>query len=230
MPKKKLLLQQMSNKFITNMNSKVIFRLVCLLLLVFVAFMFYRLQQTDKEENAKSASVNNEAALSVIHSRKSVRNFVPGKLVGKEDIEKIVRAGMAAPSGRDLRPWEIIVITDRKVMDTLTAKLPYAKMLETATAAIVVCGDTTRSHLWVYDCSAVTQNILLAVEALGLGAVWTAAHPYEDRMSAVANVVELPANILPLAVIPIGYPNGDFEPKEKYDSTKVHFNKWLKLE
>ncbi len=212
------------------MNSKVIFRLACLLLLVFIAFLFYRLQQKDKEKESGQVSATSEETLSVIHSRKSVRNFVPDKLVGEEDIQKIVRAGMAAPSGRDLRPWEIVVINDRVAMDTLAAKLPYAKMLETATLAIVVCGDTTRSPLWVYDCSAVTQNILLAVESLGLGAVWTAAHPYEDRMSAVTNAVGLPANILPLAVIPIGYPNGDFEPKEKYDETKVHFNKWKKAE
>ncbi len=211
-------------------NSKVIFRLACLLLLVFIAFVFYRLQQTDDEEKTECASANSTAVLSVIHSRKSVRNFVPDKLVSDEDIEKIVRAGMAAPSGRDLRPWEIVVVNNREAMDTLAVQLPYAKMLETATLAIVVCGDTTRSPLWVYDCSAVTQNILLAVEALGLGAVWTAAHPYEDRMSAVANAVGLPANVLPLAVIPIGYPNGDFEPKEKYDTTKVHFNKWMKAE
>ncbi|MDR1729424.1 MAG: nitroreductase family protein [Prevotellaceae bacterium] len=207
-------------------NSSVFFRLACLLLLVFIAFMFYRFQKKEKEESSESISIHNNAALSVIHSRKSVRNFVPGKLVSEEDIQKIVRAGMAAPSGRDLRPWEIIVINDRMAMDTLATQLPYAKMLETATLAIVVCGDTARSPLWVYDCSAVTQNILLAAEALGLGAVWTAAHPYEDRMSAVANAVGLPASVLPLAVIPVGYPNGDFEPKEKYDETKVHFNRW----
>ena len=209
-------------------NSNVFFRLACLVLLVFVAFLFYRLQQA--EGNTKHASTNSEAALSVIHSRKSVRNFVPDKPVGKEDIQKIVRAGMAAPSGRDLRPWEIIVINDREAMDTLAARLPYAKMLETATLAIVVCGDTARSHLWVYDCSAVTQNILLAVEALGLGAVWTAAHPYPDRMSAVAGAVGLPAHVLPLAVIPVGYPDGNFEPKEKFDESKVHFNKWTSVE
>jgi len=208
------------------MNSNVFFRLACLLLLVVIAVVFYRLQQTEKE----GSFAKKEAALSVIHSRKSVRNFVPDKPVSEENIQKIVRAGMAAPSGRDLRPWEIVVINDRETMDMLAAQLPYAKMLETATLAIVVCGDTTRSHLWVYDCSAVTQNILLAVEALGLGAVWTAAHPYEDRMSAVANAVGLPAHVLPLAVIPIGYPNGDFEPKEKFDETKVHFNKWAKVE
>jgi len=211
-------------------NNKVIFRLACLLLLIFIAFVFYKMQETEKEKHTGYTSANSEAALSVIHNRKSVRNFVPGKPVSDELIDKIVRAGMAAPSGRDLRPWEIVVINDREALDLLTAALPYAKMLETAPLAIVVCGDTTRSHLWVYDCSAVTQNILLAVEALGLGAVWTAAHPYEDRMNAVMKTTGLPAHILPLAVIPIGYPNGDFEPKDKYDETKIHFNKWGKAE
>ena len=213
-------------------NNKVFFRLACLLLLIVIAVVFFRMQQTEKKEGSERTilSANREAALSVIHNRKSVRNFIPDKPVSEEDIQKIVRAGMAAPSGRDLRPWEILVINDREALDSLTVALPYAKMLETSPLAIVVCGDTTRSSLWTFDCSAVTQNILLAVEALGLGAVWTAAYPYEDRMNAVMKNTGLPAHILPLAVIPVGYPNGDFEPKDKYDEAKVHYNKWRKAE
>ena len=209
-------------------NNKVLFRLVCLLLLIFIAIVFFRIQHPDREKSTGQtiSPANGEAALSVIYNRKSVRNFIPDKPVREEDIQKIVRAGMSAPSGRDIRPWEILVINDRETLDSLAAALPYAKMLETSPLAIVVCGDTTRSHLWHLDCSAVTQNILLAVEALGLGAVWTAAYPYEDRMEAVIKNTGLPAYILPLAVIPVGYPNGNFEPKDKYDEAKVHYNKW----
>jgi len=213
-------------------NNKVFFRLACLLLLIFVAFVFFRLQQTEKEENIRCAilPVNSEAALSVIYNRKSVRNFIPDKPVREVDIQKIVKAGMSAPSGRDIRPWDILVIDDREMLDSLAAGLPYAKMLETAPLAIVVCGDSTRSSYWYLDCSAVTENILLAVEALGLGAVWTAAYPYEDRMKVIMRNTGLPAHIQPLAVIPVGYPAGNFEPKDKYDETKIHYNKWNKVE
>ncbi len=210
-------------------NNKVLFRLACLLLLIFIAIVFFRVQQMEKEEeniDQVALSADTEAALSVIYNRKSVRNFIPDKPVRKEDIKTLMKAGMSAPSGRDLRPWEILVIDDRKVLDSLAAGLPYAKMLETAPLAIIVCGDTTRSSYWYLDCSAVTENILLAVEALGLGAVWTAAYPYEERMNAVMKNTGLPAHILPLAVVPVGYPNGEFEPKDKYNEEKVHYNKW----
>ena len=167
-----------------------------------------------------------DATLSVIHNRKSVRNFIVEKQISKEDIDIIIKAGMAAPSGRDARPWEIIVVDDRKVLDAMAEKLPYAKMLSQAPLAMVVCGDTTKSSYWYVDCSAVTENILLAVEALELGAVWTAAYPYNDRMNVVVENLNLPENILPLAVIPMGYPQGEQKTKNKYEPTKIHYNKW----
>jgi nitroreductase len=167
-----------------------------------------------------------DAALTVINNRKSVRDFIPNKPVSKEDIEKIVRAGMAAPSGKDIRPWEIVVVDNREILDAMAGKLPHAKMLEQSPLAIVVCGDTSKSSYWYLDCSAVTENILLAIEALELGAVWTAAYPYEDRMNVVIENINLPEHILPLCVIPMGYPKGEQTVKDKYDETKIHYNKW----
>ena len=105
---------------------------------------------------------------------------------------------MAAPSGKDVRPWEFIVVSDRAKLDSMAAALPYAKMLTQARNAIIVCGDSVRSSYWYLDCSAAAQNILLAAESLGLGAVWTAAYPYEDRMQVVRKYINLPDNILPL--------------------------------
>ena len=144
-------------------------------------------------------------------------------LVEKEKIEVLLKAGMAAPSGKDVRPWELIVIDDREVLDSMAAVLPYAKMLKEAPMAIVVCGDTTKSSYWYLDCSAAAQNILLAAESLGLGAVWTAAYPYEDRMEVVRKYIALPENILPLCVIPFGYPAVQQQPKQKYDEKKIHY-------
>ena len=149
----------------------------------------------------------------------------------------------------DRRPWEFVVVTDREALDSMAAKLPYAKMLTNAPLAIVVCGDTTLSSYWYLDCSAVTQNILLAAEAIGLGAVWTAtypyadrmevvkkytglgavwtaAYPYEDRIDVVRQNTGLPENIVPLCVIPIGYPDGPQKAKDKFDPQRVHRNKY----
>lgn len=167
-----------------------------------------------------------ETVLENIHARKSVRSYAATP-VEAEKVEKLVRAGMAAPSGRDQRPWEIVVLNERETLDKLAEGLPYAKMLTQAPLAIVVCGDVTKQpEYWFVDCSAVTQNILLAAQAMGLGAVWTAAYPYADRESAVTTVLGLPENVRPLCVIPIGYPAGNEQPKDKYDPAKVHYNKW----
>ena len=161
-----------------------------------------------------------------IFSRKSVRNYLD-KDVEKEKIDLLLRAAMAAPSGRDLRPWEFIFLDDHAMLDSLAAKLPNAKMLSRAHCAIVVCGDSIRSSYWYLDCSLAAGNILLTAESLGLGAVWTAAYPYRDRIQAIRTYVSMPGRVLPLCIIPIGYPAAKEEPKQKFDEKKIHYNnKW----
>ena len=61
---------------------------------------------------------------------------------------------------------------------------------------------------------------------MGLGAVWTGVWPYDDRMAAVRAALHLPDSIVPLNVVPIGYPKGDNRPKEKYDPHNVRYNRW----
>lgn len=170
-------------------------------------------------------TLKTKAVLENIAARKSVRKFLK-KEVEEEKITAMLKAGMAAPSGMDRRPWEFVVVTDRAALDSMAAGLPYAKMLTQAPMAIVVCGDSTRSSYWYVDCSAVTQNILLAAEALGLGAVWTAAYPYEDRIGIVRKYTGMPEQIVPLCIIPIGYPDGPQKTKDKYDASKIHRNKF----
>jgi len=166
--------------------------------------------------------------IETIHHRKSVRKFTDQK-VSKEILEELVKAGMAAPSAVNIQPWAFIAIDDETILKQLHDALPYAKMINKA--AIVVCGDTTKKthsnrQYWVQDCSAATENILLAAEALGLGAVWTAAYPVEDRIESVTKIVNLPDYIVPLCVIPIGYPATDNEPIDKWKPGNLHWQKW----
>ena len=170
--------------------------------------------------------------LTWIMNRKSVRSY-KADAVPNETLEQIVRAGMAAPSAVNQQMWEFMVITDRKILEKLGDGLPYAKMLLHAPAAIFVCGDTARSfdhdpqsEYWIMDCSAATENILLAVEALGLGAVWTAVYPDPKRVECVREILNLPAAVLPLNVIPVGYPAVDEKPKNKWNPGFIHWNKW----
>ena len=163
--------------------------------------------------------------IKTIHNRKSVRNYTD-RPVATEDLVTLVKAGMAAPSGMDRRPWEFYILQDREQMKALAQQLPYAKMVENAQAAIIVFGNPDLSSYWYLDCSAATQNILLAAESMGLGAVWTAAYPYEDRMGAIIKTLNIPEPYKPLVLIPIGYPTGSDKPKDKWNEAKVHINRW----
>jgi len=179
---------------------------------------------------AQPKDANIPDALSVIHSRKSVRNFT-GETVGRDVLEKIVRAGMAAPTAVNRQPWSFVIVTDRKTLDTLNDALPYAKMLKKAGAAVIVCAIPGKAfenstEFAVIDSTCASENILLAAEAFGLGAVWTAAYPYKDRMDIVRKTLNIPENVIPLNVIPIGHPTGTDRPKDKYRPENVHWEKW----
>lgn len=175
------------------------------------------------------------ASQTVLHNilqRKSVRAYTD-RAVSHEQLDTLIRAAMAAPTGRDMRPWKFVVIDNKEALAALSEQLPYAKMLPEAAAAIVVCGDLSvtddkgqPSTNWTFDCSAATENLLLAAEAMGLGAVWTGVYPYEERQTAVSQALQLPEHIIPLNLIPIGYPKGDPQPKDKYNADNVHFNGW----
>ncbi|MCD4785095.1 MAG: nitroreductase family protein [Candidatus Eremiobacteraeota bacterium] len=169
--------------------------------------------------------------IEVIMKRKSVRKYTDEK-VSEETLEKIVRAGMAAPTAANKQPWSFIIITDRETLDKLAEKMPYSKMLFKAPAAIVVCGvpkwglPDRENDFWIQDCSAASENILLAVESLGLGAVWTGAYPIEQRVKDVRNILGIPKDVVPLNVIAIGHPTGVEKPKDKWKPERVHRNKW----
>jgi nitroreductase len=169
--------------------------------------------------------------LDVIFNRKSVRSFT-GEVIPKSDLEILLKAAMAAPSGRNERPWTFIAITEPAILSKLAKGLPYAKMLPKAGAAIMVCGYSVppsrpgSMDLWEQDCAAATQNILLATEAMNLGAVWTAVHPYPERQEFIRQVLNIPQEIYPFCVIPVGYPTGEEKPKDKFDPKKIHLEKW----
>jgi len=176
--------------------------------------------------------IKNEAKdfFSILYSRKSVRSFT-GEPLDDDDLLEIVKAGMAAPSAVNAQPWEFIIVKDRRTLDALGDALPYAKMIYKAGAAIIVCGDRQQAHgrlaeYAVIDPSLASENILLAAEALGLGAVWTAAYPYPERMGPVRSILHIPEDIIPLNVIPVGHPSGEDLAKNKFRPEKIHQEVW----
>lgn len=184
-----------------------------------------------ESKTQEGVSVNaSEAVIENIMTRTSIRQFT-SQPVSKDTLDLIVKAGMAAPSAVNAQPWAFVVISEREVLDSLNAHHPYAN-LKTATAAIVVCGDMNKAmdgigrEYWVQDCSAASENILLAAHALGLGAVWCGVYPVPERVSDVSKVLELPENIIPLNVITMGYPAVNPEPKDKFKTENIHYQKW----
>jgi len=169
-------------------------------------------------------------ALTVIHNRKSVRNFT-GQPVDTETLTKIVKAGMAAPTAVNMQAWSFVIVSDKVRMKALAAGLPYAKMLDKAGAAIIVCAIPEKAYqkkteFSIMDATCASENILLAIEALGLGGVWTAAYPEPDRMGLVRSVLGIPENVIPLNVIPVGHPVGTEKPKDKFKPENIHWEKW----
>lgn len=210
----------MGNKSFGTAQVLNILLAVCVLLLI-IKFGSNTPKEMDQTNNT----------LEIIHQRKSVRNYTDQK-VEKEKLEALVKAGMAAPTAVNKQPWAFVVIDDKDVLNQLGDALPYAKMAKKAGGAIIVCGDLSKAlegweqEFWIQDCSAATQNILLAAESMGLGAVWTAAYPAKDRMKSVIEILNLPEHIIPLNVIPIGYPKGIEKPKDKWKPENMHWQKW----
>jgi len=163
-----------------------------------------------------------------ILTRRSIRKYT-SQTISDDLIRDLIEAGVHAPSARNIQPWHFIVVTERTMLDKLAIAHPYAKMLKQATLAILICGDKQLQEAEGYivqDCSAATQNILLSAHAHGLGAVWLGMFPREERIRKVSELLEIPAHILPVSLISIGYPDEHKEAPDRYKTERIHLNKF----
>lgn len=174
-----------------------------------------------------------EEILDFIYRRRSIRKFT-GQLVEPEMITELLKAAMAAPTAMNSQPWEFVVITDESLLKKIRNSLVFGKM--NAPLAIVVCGNMTifnkrlTGKFWVQDCSAATQNILLAASVLGLGSVWCGVHPINTYERRISQILDLPADVIPLNVLYIGYPAEEKPARTQYDPAKVSWNKYNQTE
>jgi len=169
-------------------------------------------------------------AMEAILGRRSIRKYTD-QSVAEATLRELLAAAMAAPSAGNEQPWHFVVIDDRTILEAITRVHPYAAALKEAPVAIVVCGDTgVEKHegFWVQDCSAATQNFLVAAHAKGLGTVWLGVHPDRERVGAIRKLVGLPASIVPLSIIALGHPAEHKEPAGRFDPTRIHVNRWQK--
>lgn len=172
-----------------------------------------------------SLTAEQQAAYDNIMTRTSIRSW-EARAVEPGKVEMLLRAAMAAPTAMNKQPWHFVVLDKRESIDLL-ATGRGGGMVRKAPLAIVVCGDMEKAiegqgrDYWVQDASAATENLLLAVNALGLGAVWTGVYPITERVNAVKSALQLSENLIPLCTILIGYPHESPAPKDKWKPENV---------
>ena len=170
-------------------------------------------------------------------TRRSVRQFDTSKKVSKTDIEEILRVATYAPSAHNKQPWEFLVLEDLSVMDKVREFQPWTAFAKNASCVVIVCANTdvafhskTNDPYWSFsdvDCALATHNLLLACHAKGLGACYCASTPIPSIIEGAKSLFNLPENIKPIAIVPIGYPlEAPRQPEERYNPQKVHWGKW----
>lgn len=167
-------------------------------------------------------------AIDCLLNRRSIRKFT-GAPVSQEMLNRLLEAGMYAPSARNYQPWHFVLITEKHLREKVCDFHPYASMLPEAAAGILVCGDLEKEPNEAYinqNCAAATQNILLAAYALGLGAVWLGVYPREARIEGARNLFGLPPHILPVSLIALGFPAEEKERPLRFKAERIHLNHW----
>lgn len=166
-----------------------------------------------------------------IFNRRSCREYKEQE-VHKEQLETLLKAAFSAPTAVNAQPWEFVVINEKSVLDELRDKLRFARY--NAPAAIVVCGNSDwglkgqDKDLWICDCSAAIENMLLAATDIGLGSLWVGIFPIESRMQMVRSVLDMPANVNPLGMVYVGYAAKEQEGRCRYNEKVVHWQKYDK--
>jgi nitroreductase len=168
--------------------------------------------------------------LDLIFGRRSVRVYTPGE-ISDELITAMLEAAMAAPSAMTKDPWRFIIVRNVSKLRVLAEILPGGKMPSTATLGVVVCGDLDavferQLSFLLQDCSAATENLLLAAHGLGLGACWVGVHPSEQAVRKVKQQFRLPSPLIPMAVVSIGWPGEELASRTRFKRDYVHFEEW----
>jgi nitroreductase len=161
-------------------------------------------------------------------ARRSIRRYT-SEPVTDDEVERLLRAAMAAPSAGNQQPWQFVVVRDRELLHSIPAVHPYAGMLEQAPVAIVVCGVEEGARwpqYWVQDCAAAVENVLLEAQLLGLGAVWLGVYPLDERVTGVRRLLGIPEGVVPFAIVPVGRPAEEKGPANRYDAARVHRDGW----
>ena len=166
-------------------------------------------------------------AMQAILTRRSIRKYT-SQPVSDETVTELLKAAMSAPTAGN-QPWHFVVIRDRKVLEAITTVHPHAEMLKQASVAIAISGDPTVEKLkgrWLLDCAAATENILIAANALDVGACWVGIYPVEERMNFLKDLLGMPDHVIPLSMVSLGYPAEKKSPPDRFKTERIHQGTW----
>lgn len=166
-------------------------------------------------------------AMQAILTRRSIRRYT-SEPVSDELVDKLLKAAMSAPTAAG-EVWRFVVVRSRSALESVQTFHPHAQMLKTAAVGIVVCGDPTVEALkgrWLLDCAAATENMLIAANSLGLGAVWVGIYPVEERIAGIRDLLGIPGHIVPLSMLSVGYPAEKKEPPARFRRELIHYDRW----
>lgn len=186
---------------------------------------------TASYSSTKEPATMPSSTIEDIMTRTSVRSYTSQE-VTSEQMDTLLRAAMAAPTAGNKQPWRFVVINDKSTLDTIAANFPTMTMASKASVAVIMCGDTTATFpgdgrdYWIQDVSAASENLLLAAHAIDLGAVWCGIYPEMERVKEFSRMLHLPAEVVPMACICIGYPAANGTPKDKWHPEYIHYNTW----
>ena len=165
--------------------------------------------------------------MNAIFKRKSIRKFLD-KEIEDEKIERLLKAGMQAPSAMNTQPWEFIVVKDKKSIEIIENMSKYSKPAKTSTCCIITLFNkkyfANENYRWFdQDMSACTENILLQAVEEGLGAVWLGTYPDMDRVNYLKEHLNIPDNVYPYSVIVLGYPPEDYTGTIRFNEDRIHY-------
>lgn len=164
-----------------------------------------------------------------IIERRTVRKYAKST-VSDTILEQVLKAGMYAPFASKEMPFHFLVVKNKETLKDLQKLHPFGKPLETAPIAILVCAknnDEAVEGLYVSDCAAATQNLLLAAKSFNLGSCWLGLYPWNEFQEKFTDYFSLPQNVKPFSLITIGYPDEEEKPKpDRFDKEKIHYETW----